>query len=340
MSGYKYINKINALLAKAASTEFDGERELLLEKADQLMLEHAIDRSSLSAAPGEYVKPTVGKEDWEDLDLPCEFGEELHYLLHTVITHCNCRVVSGYRKATIVGFPEDIEFARQLWPIVMIEMVRHLYPKWKKDATFDTNVYNFVKGGYKWQMICDAANEAGVEVKWPDSGRLKRAYRRECKARNEEPTAHTQRHSAFRKSYAQAYQAEVSRRLREMRRRNSEGTVEERDKLTLALRDTAEQVDAEFYRLYPQYDPETLRRQSAEAAEAERLRRESLTDEERRMEDERYAKAYERARKHYDAMRSKEYEPNGWAHGVKVAKDVDLSGGKGHITPNRKEVDA
>lgn len=337
----KYIDRINKLLAKAAGTDNEEERTVYLEKADELMLRHAIERSQLSANPGAYARPTVGSEVWQDLDLPYEVGEELRYLLHDILRHCNCRAVSTYRSATVVGFPEDIEYAKALWPIVMIELVRHLYPRWSKEAAFDTNVYNFVKGGYKWQMIYQAAYDQGIDIKWPDGGRLKRAYHRECKARGEEPTAHTQKHSAFRKSYAQAFQHTIASRLAEMRRRNEQGaTVDDRDKFALALRDTAEQVDAEFYRMYPQYDPEYLRKQSAAFQEAERLRRESMTQAERDAEDARAAREYERDRKRYDRLRNKEYEPNGWAHGTKVAQRVDLSAGKGHITPNRKGVEA
>ena len=109
-----------------------------------------------------------------------------------------------------------------LWPIVYRELAGNLFPKWSSSRTFEENVYVHVKGGYKWRVIADVANQHGCEVPWPDGGRLKRAYHKECKARGEEPTAHTQRHGAFRASYATAFQSEISRRLYDMRQRSAE----------------------------------------------------------------------------------------------------------------------
>ncbi len=58
-----WLRRVQALLAKAESTEFPAEAETLLAKAQELMARHAIDEAMLDAAtcitPGEVVSETV-----------------------------------------------------------------------------------------------------------------------------------------------------------------------------------------------------------------------------------------------------------------------------------------
>jgi hypothetical protein len=312
------------------------ERELAQRKADALLLKYRIDASTVKGAPS---RREVGHEDW-DIDWPWEFYEDMTTLMYYITAHCNLRIAYHHRKVTVVGFGEDIQFANMLWTTILLEFVRHMYPTWKKDATFDDNVYRMVKGGYKWAKIHAQhviADPAGAPAKL--SSRYKAAYIRQCDVLGEEPAAHTQRHSAFRASYCQAFVATVGRRLREMRINSEQEVVEDRDKYALAIKDTAEQIEEEFYRLYPQFDPEATARASAAQREAEQRRRDAMTQKERDAEDARLAREAAKARRYYEQTRDRKYDPNGWKRGTQVGSNVDLSGGRGKVTPNRNELE-
>lgn len=338
----KWIDRINALIAKANATSFAEERQTYLDKVDELVLKFSIDRARLAANPGVQQQESVKIEFWS---MPyTEFSQQTAELFHVVMNYCSLRWnYDGWdghaRKIKVVGFDTDQAQAQMLWTIVYREFAGNLWPAWKADASFDENVYAYVKGGYKWKAIALEATENGVEVSWPDGGRLKRAYQRACRANGEEPTAHTQRHGAFRASYASAFSATVRSRLAEMRRRTQESQDEEtRGQFKLAVISNTERVNREFYRLYPQYDPEVIARRQQESAEAERARREAMTEEERKAEDAANEKQYQKDLKWYRSHKDTSYDVNGWARGTEVGKNVDLSMGKGHITPNRKEL--
>jgi hypothetical protein len=312
------------------------ERELAQRKADALLLKYRIDAATVKGAPE---RREVGHEEW-DIDWPWEFYEDMSSLMYYITAHCNLRMAYTYRKTTVVGFAEDIQFANMLWTTTLLEFVRHMYPTWDKRASFDDNVYRMVKGGYKWAKIHAEhviADPAGAPAKL--SSRYKAAYVRQCGVLGEEVTAHTQRHSAFRASYSQAFVATIARRLREMRINSEREVVDDADRYALAVRSTAQQVEEEFYRLYPQFDPDAMAKASAAQREAEQRRRDAMTQAERDAEDARLSKEAERARKHYERTRSQKYDPNGWKRGTQVGSNVDLSGGRGRVTPNRSELE-
>lgn len=337
MSQEKFINKINALYAKAASTEHPAEAEECMRLADRMMLAHQIERSQLKENPGTQEAEGVKVVVW-DITFPSNFSEQVRHLLGAIMSHCQIRMrLRSWSVLEVVGFETDIAYAEQVWLSAYREFAGNLFPTWKQSLDFDTNVYNHVKSGYKWHAIFTAADKAGVDVKWP-SGRFKAAYHRACLARGEEPTAHTQRHAAFRASYADAFHRTIASRLYEMRKLARQEVVRDEDRYALALRDNKEQVDKEFYRLFPEYDPEVQARRNAEWLAEEEARRAKLTQAERDKEDADNARQRERDAKWWAKQQDKSYDSNGWAHGTKVAKNVDLSGGRGHITPERSEL--
>lgn len=337
MSQEKFIDRVNKLMALAANAGTPAEAQLAKDKADALILSHQIDRALVGATDASTAEQI--KIDVWDIEMPAKFYEQIRYLLGAVMQHCNIRMkFKSWREMEVVGYETDIAYAEGIWVSVYREFAGNLFPTWQPDDTFDNNVYRFVKGGFKWKAIHEEALKHDPAANW--GGRYKAAYHRACKARGEEPTAHTSRHEAFRASYANSFKSTITSRLYEMRARARKEQTTDNDKYALAVRTNKEKVDAEFYRLFPQYDPEVMNKRSAEDLERERLRRAALTPKQRAAEDARDEKAYDRARKHAAAMRNKEYDENGWTHGTNIAENVDLSGGKNHITPERNGIES
>ena len=110
-----------------------------------------------------------------------------------------------------------------------------------------------------------------------------------------------------------------------------------------------ERVDEEFYRLFPEYDPE-VRRKQREAAEFERACSwAALTPEEQARvlrkeaaEKRAWAKAAGRARRNYRTVRadnSTRTDPAAWERGRKAAQSVNLRNDGEVHTPKRKGIE-
>lgn len=334
----KWYTTVQSLLNLAMDEgATQAERDMAQQRADAIILKHKIDVSMM--APGQAKGREVGSTEWT-LEMPWEFYENIRSLIGSIMHHCSIRVAMHGSKMVLVGFEEDIEFAQVLWAGVFREFVGNLFPKWDKKLDFDTNVYNMVKGGYKWSKIHEEhklVDPEGAPAKL--SSRYRTGYVRKCAALKEEPGAHTQRHEAFRASYATAFQSTVSRRLWAMRAASEAEVVTDRDRYAVALRSTADQVDSEFYKMYPQFDPDRLREQDLAAQLREVERRSKLTQEQRDAEDAARAKAEDQARKNWDRLQNKRYDQNGWRRGTVVGNNVDLSGGRNHLVPDRNELE-
>lgn len=351
------VQKLLNLAMDPGATE--DERKLAQERADKLMIDHMIEQSELKKDDPNRSRAT--NAEWK-LNLRYEFRKECEELLWAVISHTKCRYRikldftdrENPHRVIIVGMPEQIAYAERLWFITFTEMTRNMFPSWDPKLDLDGNVYNFVKAGFKWRQIHELAwKHMGVDSGLPDpypadkqrgwekvyggdGGRLKRAYHREQKRLGEESEKHTNRHAAYRQSYVESYTATIRTRLRQIAKA-SQDSVGDANKYALALRSTEEQTDAEFYRLFPEFDPENIAKQNAAAAAAEQARRAAMTEAERKREDAAREKRYRSARRTYGKIADRKYDANGWARGTKVANKVNLNDDT-PIKHSRKEV--
>lgn len=140
---------------------------------------------------------------------------------------------------------------------------------------------------------------------------------------------------ATRNSFARSYRSTIQRRLHEIRD-EATGGVEHVDagKFAIALRDTRERVDEEFYRLFPQYDPEVQRKKMEEAeflracdwaALSPEEQRKVLRDEAR--ENAKWQRNALKARRSYRAIRedpANRIDGAAWARGKSAAESVNL----------------
>lgn len=382
----RVMSRIMALLERAEHpTTPKAEADACREKAEALMAQHMIDR--LDLAPEEKSKIVSDTWDLHTGD-NIEFGASLSSLMQSVLRHCNVRVNPswtrpkdengkadyGAKRYTIVGFPEDIGYAERIWFRVFKEFMSNLSPRWDTSASINENAYNLARANLDWQQIVLMANDAGDEripvsilepPRWEGDTRrvhvkgnrpliravkiLRDAYKAECDEREEpyEYTRGNRARGAYRTSFARSFNNTIGSRLTELRESAKE-TVSDRDKFALALVDTKEQVDAEFYRLFPEYDPEVRRRQQA-AADAEAvLKFLNMTPEEQAYvikkvaeEDARWARAGRRARFNYGRVRENPYdnvEMSAWKRGRSAAQKVNLRDDGEVKRQDRKEI--
>lgn len=120
-----WLRRVQALLAKAESTEFPAEAETLLAKAQELMARHAIDEAMLQSATGatrDDVVTTVGV-----VETP--YASSKAALLGRVAAANHCRMViqgggRGARTCVLVGHSSDIESVKTLYSALSLHATR------------------------------------------------------------------------------------------------------------------------------------------------------------------------------------------------------------------------
>jgi phage protein D len=248
----------------------------------------------------------------------------------------------------VVGMSDDIEYAQMIWTSVYLGFTSKLDPTWDVTESAEYNIKVLKESGRKWIFIKEIADRHGFVTK-PNDGKLKAAYRRQCKAEGVEPTLHTNRHFAYRQSYAEYFQKAVINRLNRQYEQQ-EADTKESTGAEVALRDSSHYVDEEFYALYPDLRPRTAeerhavalrrREEDAEDERRERERRAALTPSQRDKEDRDAQREYDRWQKFNDETRRREYDERGANAGTRAGNTVDLTGGKNglHSTNNNSQI--
>jgi hypothetical protein len=334
------LDKVAKLIAQAESEAKLGENtaaEKFLAKADAMMVKYAIDRAVIES------RKTAGEKREEPVSVTVpfvrdgvDFEDQYTGMFSAICNHNRTRaVIRTYREqAVIVGFPTDVEYTQMIWNSVYLAFVSKLDPSWVADRPADENIKILKEAGWKWSRIADSANANGFECTATD-GRLKAAYRRQCRLEGVEPTSHTQRHAAYRAAYAEAFAGTIQSRLYRMRRAAEDQVTNRRGTGTeLALRSRADTVNEEFYRLFPHLRPmsEEERAASLERSEAYRKAEESrlaaMTPAQRAAEERREAREQARWEAQYEREQAKKQDKAGRRAGQAAAASVDLGATK------------
>lgn len=117
----RILAKVHALLAKAESTDFDGEAEALSAKAQQLMSRYALDRAMLDHARGARQQAILCRI-W--LDNPYVSAKAM--LVDAVASANRCRTVLDNRfgSMTIVGDQGDLRVVELLATSLLLQGAR------------------------------------------------------------------------------------------------------------------------------------------------------------------------------------------------------------------------
>lgn len=279
--------------------------------------------------------------------------------------------VEGGWEFDIVGFREDIMYAERIWFNVFKAFVSNVNPKWSKTESVEYNSYVFASAGVSWKDMVLLAEDAGDDrIEWPwryqdqnpadrntyteygwklgqaiDPGntpwgrsihKLKRACKKYCTDNGVEyPYAPGKKlRTATRTSFARSYLSTIASRLSDLRRKAKDDIGGGDNRFALALNDTRARVDEEFYRIFPQYDPENIRKRYEEEDFLRACEWAALTPQEQQqvLKEQADQRAREqsraaRAKRNYRAMRedpANRIDHAAWARGRDVASKVNL----------------
>jgi hypothetical protein len=297
----------------------------------------------------------------------------------------NYKYRDGQRVYQIVGFKDDITYAERIWFNVFKTFVSNVNPHWDVDKSIEFNAYNFASAGVSWKdqvLLAEKAKDTRLEWPWryqdtdPEADfytryswtagdpiirdnepwgksihKLKRACKKYCDSNGlDYPYAGGSKlRIATRNSFARSYRATIKQRLDDIRKLAQEGEEHvDAGKFALALVDTRERVDAEFYNVFPEFDPEVKKRKDAERMAAAQARWDNLSPKEqqkilrdRAREDAKWARRRNTARRNYRAVRedpTTRTDNAAWARGRQAAQTVNLRADEEVKKQNKKEI--
>jgi hypothetical protein len=345
MAEEKILSRVQKLLDKAnANGVTDAERQLLLDKADELMVKHGIEEAMLMAAMSKEERRKPIQDRFHASDPNAPHWEKFRTVLYYVARLYRVRSAFHYNgDVTLVGYHEDVEYVKMKFLNVYLHFSKTIDPRWDLSLTIDHNVYNFKVAGRQWQEIRNIMFSAtGIDKPLHF---FKPSYQRHCKLIGEEPRPHTQRNWAYRESFAESFANRICARIEELTRDRDKQASEAG--ALVAVKDLGIEIDDLFYSLFPQVRPMTedeLRAKREQDAAAERQHQEwleSLSPAERREYDrqqERDRRKAAKADERYWRQQDKLYDAEGAGAGRASANNVDLSRSEGVGAQTRKEL--
>lgn len=349
MAEEKILSRVQKLLDKAnADGTTEAERQLLLDKADELMIKHAIDDAMLMATMKKEDRRKPIQDRFQAADANAPHWEKFRTVLMMIANLHRVRTAFHYDgSVTLVGYFEDVEYVKMKWLNVYLHFSQTINPRWNTGISPEQNAYNFHRSGTPWTVVEDIARDHGCS--W-NIKQLRAGYRVYCNRIGEEPTRMTQRNTAYKESFAEAFRTRICTRIAEL--------IEDRDKQTseagalVAVRDLGIDIDELYYELFPNLDPrriaaERAAREEQKRKEAEAHQRwlESLTPAERAKYDREQEEAARRQARYsqkywarIDRENAKLRDVDGLRNGRTSADQVDLGRSEGVQAQKRKEL--
>lgn len=216
----KILEKVRALLAKADSTNFAGEADVFRAKADELMLQYAIEAWQLETAAAGRPEPEVREFDfgWYEKS---PLKTEIFNLWRSTLSHC--RVVDSHTyygdKIQIVGLPSDLGYFDLLLTSLLLEMSKGLELKPDPEQSYIENLVALKESGMKWERIGELLYGIGQLDKpyTRNTGtRFTKEYARYCAENGREQMRTSP--IVYQRSYADGFQLQVALRFRAMRK--------------------------------------------------------------------------------------------------------------------------
>jgi len=258
----KILSQVRALIAKADSTDHEGEEELLRAKAEQLMLKYRIEEALVfekAIGTADAITPV-----WLTIQMQ-SIGSDYytHYsrIAGAILRHAGGRGVISHDYESnrvvlkAVGFSSDLRYADLLITSCMLEFGKRLEPKVDVNASDEENAWNLRSAGWTRKRIArellgpwDTENEMKAKNR-----RITAMIKRYGEKIGEDPNVMLGRGNnmnTYAESYADGFVNTINHRLWRMRQQ-----AQEMEGGALVPVSRAEAVDEAYYAQYPQHRP-------------------------------------------------------------------------------------
>jgi hypothetical protein len=273
------LRRVRGLMAKAASTEFEGEREAFQAKADQLMEAYAIETWMLQTGEDESKARLIVKRDfdmswWSQLghQVSWETKSNVWYLFTACVKHCRCFTSTrtfGFDSVPVFGMEADLNYLDLLFTDLFTQLFAKIKPQYDPDKSMGENVMRAKEAGMKYIDIAVWLGHPEWRVpngtggyKTADNGKMLREYKSYLKSIGKTPKDVVTVHPAsWALSYTYGFYTQVAARLHRMREdREAENTGSN----ALALRDIEMMAREAYDAMFP--PPEATGRRSRAVA--------------------------------------------------------------------------
>jgi hypothetical protein len=260
------MKKIQALINKAESTEFPGEKAAFQAQAEKLMAQHRIAEEELIAASSEDANAITPDHDTVVIlsnSGESEFRTKYCGIFAAIADHCGVRVHFTYSFnenseiiGQVTGYRSDIRYAEVLYSASRLVFMAKLEPKVEPDLSDAENVYRLRESGMTRRRIAQLLWGEDTHSAHAKVGKL---YKEHCEALGMDPVVAGRNVSAktYRESFAASFYDELWMRLFDAR--NAAGAYGG----GVELHGRKERVDEAFYERFPRY------REQAERAKAQ-----------------------------------------------------------------------
>lgn len=151
------LRKVRGLLDKADGEEALGNHEAgqaYRNKADEMMANYAIEEFELAAfykARGP-IRPEVRRFEYGSL--PEEIRKPLIDMFGTMARHCGVRMGEYfYSHATLVGYPQDLDYLEMLYTGVRLHMSANITPTPSRTLGYEASLALLKETGKKWKEV-------------------------------------------------------------------------------------------------------------------------------------------------------------------------------------------
>lgn len=261
----KWVDKIQKLMAKAEGTTSEEERATFMAKAEELMVQWAIEDHELAAAGTKPRSKPI------KLQIKvCEAGVDLWDQLSDMAYHCarlfDCQAVFHGLSArgkypismSVVGFQDNVESAEFMYNSLYIQLMAEMLPKYDWALSFMDNMVKFKEAGLTWKGMYDIMHRAGVErCADPEPKRAvfvnyTKIYADYCQSNGIVQVKANPKN--YTRNFAAAFSAKIGSRVYEIkqaRKQHEDQTTSSGASVALVLADRADEVAAAFKEFFP-----------------------------------------------------------------------------------------
>lgn len=228
----KVLAKIQALIDKAHSTEFDEEAKSLLAKADSLMVKYSIEQFEIldparrTTARGVVMEePEIRTIHIQDRtpDIDSKFADAVRTLFYYSAEHLFVRTANlSMTDAKVVGYPVDLRFLEMFFLKLKLQMFSEMIVTVDPEGDWIAQIAGLKNMGYKWEEIHRKMQAhpqyPGLGERWSKAvgskfySKVVRYYEDNGIARNKSSNP-----KAWREDFVDGYVYRIWERLKEMR---------------------------------------------------------------------------------------------------------------------------
>lgn len=248
----KYLVRINALLAKAESSQYPEEAAAFTAKAHELMREYHIQEEELLAVDPTSVKPI--HEMWTLSAVNSRFRYDYQELMREVAHHAEVLVkfvrAGDDWAVRAVGYEVDVRIAMMLWASVSESFQARVDVRYDAAVPEREMIYRLRASGIERQRVARIMWGEEIGSKASAHAKVGRIYKEECADRGEEAVLNGKGIdlATFRKAYAEAFKDRFEARLRRARDASGEAG-------TMVFQGRKERVREAYWDLFPEDRP-------------------------------------------------------------------------------------